>query len=444
MHILRVHAVYRNVVIHLSILLCLFLLPSPLAGTHHRSPPRDLSRFVQAHRYAELGKRLRNHNKAFTLLTHLAKKHHDPILTRTLKAASTILQLSRTQKQRLGMTEGELIQIALYMETAFAQIRKTHPYLPSQESGLARTIEYDPATGLRFIHLEHVRLVGRGSTKRVTKSLLYSTRKPQFVARCSAPQSLREEYALLKRLQGVYGIVNVMAFTEHDAHGQHYQTLFCELYRYGSLQKRLFTWLQKISLKEKIRLAYDMVSGLEGMHKLGIVHRDIKGENFLLTYHNHHYKAAIADLELARYTHEMEAAQSCMQVQWPFRPPEYYSLQHKMATTYLKGDIFAVGSILYALLYGKKPAWQKEGHIGRLESAPRESVYKIHHDVVCNQIQRRRQLLVEKRHLENTLSLREKFELLILHMVHEDSHMRPTSKRVRNTLRRLIHAKQKK
>eukprot|EP01017_Pseudomicrothorax_dubius_P022314 TRINITY_DN24106_c0_g1_i1.p1 TRINITY_DN24106_c0_g1~~TRINITY_DN24106_c0_g1_i1.p1 ORF type:complete len:164 (-),score=13.06 TRINITY_DN24106_c0_g1_i1:39-530(-) len=104
---------------------------------------------------------------------------------------------------------------------------------------------------------------------------------------------------------------------------------------------------QRLSPKEAYEIFDQLVNGYKDLHKLKIVHRDIKDANILLK----EGKWKISDFGLSRITQEnKEVLQS--RVGTPLFSP-YQILTGQKYTS--KCDMWSMGILLYKMLYGDVP-----------------------------------------------------------------------------------------
>lgn len=111
-----------------------------------------------------------------------------------------------------------------------------------------------------------------------------------------------------------------------------------------------------MDIKKFLSVAIDICNALNAAHEQGIVHRDIKLENIMLTKEG---KIKIADFGLASITTSPRMTQSGQVMGTPlYMPPE----QIKGQPTDNRSDIYALGITFYEMLTGNVPF--KEGDIG--------------------------------------------------------------------------------
>jgi serine/threonine protein kinase/Tfp pilus assembly protein PilF len=108
-----------------------------------------------------------------------------------------------------------------------------------------------------------------------------------------------------------------------------------------------------LSVKKTLHIAMQVAEGLKNAHEKGIVHRDLKSDNIMLTPDG---KVKIADFGLA----ELKGAstltsQPSIMGTLPYASPE----QLQGITTDEKTDIFSFGVVLYEMVTGRLPFWSE-------------------------------------------------------------------------------------
>lgn len=290
----------------------------------------------------------------------LAAEVKNPILLKAVVASQEMKKLSSD----LGISFAELLKISLFIETKMAhKVKQKGNYLGRSETGLARSVEYDPETKSTFIHLHThgTSQIGKGRKKVVTKSILYHPTRPELLAHCSTKIPMPKEIIALQKLQGLPGIVETKAFTSRkDNHGTPIYGVLCNYYREGDLEQFLKNRKIGLSINRKMKIAADILQGLESMHKNGYVHRDLNIKNYLINVEKGKkggtkIKAVIADLGRAIPIEKVKGEM----VQWnsSYTAPEGILRKNLEGKDYTYSDIYAVGCAFYNLLTGKRAPW---------------------------------------------------------------------------------------
>lgn len=133
---------------------------------------------------------------------------------------------------------------------------------------------------------------------------------------------------------------------------------------------------KKFSLKTICMIAEQILSGIEKIHKKGIVHRDIKPDNFLIGYGKLHNRLYIIDFGLSKKfinteTFQHEDFNQCRQFTGSFR---YSSIKnHKGIEQSRRDDLESIGYMFIFFLKGKLP-WQ--GLSGTTKKEKLRNVYE--------------------------------------------------------------------
>jgi TolB-like protein/predicted Ser/Thr protein kinase len=117
--------------------------------------------------------------------------------------------------------------------------------------------------------------------------------------------------------------------------------------------------------KEAVRIAIQIASALEAAHARGILHRDLKPGNVLLTASG----PKLLDFGLAKLTADSNATQTMAVMGTPlYMSPE----QAEGKPLDARSDVFSFGSVLYELLTGRR-AFESLAAVLRDDPAPLES-----------------------------------------------------------------------
>jgi serine/threonine protein kinase len=134
-----------------------------------------------------------------------------------------------------------------------------------------------------------------------------------------------------------------------------------------SLQQVIEKWAP-IPPEFALAITYQILLGLEHAHNKGIVHRDIKPGNIMLTRYG---RVKITDFGLAKLTQsntQETAANSILGT------PLYMSPEQAFGETVDKrSDLFSLGTVLYEMLTGKQP-FAGENYMGVIQNIINKSV----------------------------------------------------------------------
>ncbi len=108
-----------------------------------------------------------------------------------------------------------------------------------------------------------------------------------------------------------------------------------------------------LPVSEAVRLLRDVVDALAHAHKHGVVHRDIKPDNVLLSERH----ALVTDFGVAKAVSEATGRQQLTTAGVALGTPAYMSPEQAAADPQIdhRADIYAVGALAYELLTGRPP-----------------------------------------------------------------------------------------
>lgn len=109
--------------------------------------------------------------------------------------------------------------------------------------------------------------------------------------------------------------------------------------------------------KEAVQIVLQVAQALEHAHRRGLVHRDVKPANIIITREG---VVKLADLGLARHTHdrELDKVEQGLTIGTPFYiAPELIQLKTEPD---IRADIYSLGATLYHMVTGQPPFPYKE------------------------------------------------------------------------------------
>ena len=295
-------------------------------------------------------------------LQELAHEHECLPMEQAIKASKRLKSISKGLKLSLG----ELFEIALFIETSLkAEVEKHGPYVSRIRTGLARTIEVDPKTGYTFIHLglKKGSKIGSGRKKVVTKSLLYHKNHPQVVAHCVTETPMPAEIAALQELHNLPGMMKMLTNTERtNEHGKKVYAIICKYYNGGTFAEKVKNKKTKFSLKQKMQVAVDILTGLSSMHSKGYVHRDLNLRNcfFDIVKRGKHkkYRGILADMGRALPIHKASGVPA--QGNPYYIAPEGITFHRMKHEDYYYSDMYAMGCVLQQLFHKSRGKWSSK------------------------------------------------------------------------------------
>lgn len=160
------------------------------------------------------------------------------------------------------------------------------------------------------------------------------------------------EVQLTGRLSGHPNVVTVF---DSGLTGAGRPYIAMDLYERGSLRDRLLA-SGPLPLAEVLRVGVKIAGALDAAHREGIVHRDVKPQNILVSRYD---EPALADFGTARLVAEIDAS-ARTEALTPFHAaPEVLEGQPPTPAS----DVYSLGSTLYQLLAGRA-AFQRDGDFG--------------------------------------------------------------------------------
>ncbi|KAJ3084862.1 hypothetical protein HK102_000538 [Quaeritorhiza haematococci] len=121
--------------------------------------------------------------------------------------------------------------------------------------------------------------------------------------------------------------------------------LVMEYMDHGSLYTRINSLEPALPWKDRISIARDVASGMAYLHRVGLIHRDLKSQNVLLDSYN---RAKITDFGMSMVRTEsrsyIQVSEAAGSVYW--MAPECFGLQPRVSN---QSDVYAFGIILWEL-----------------------------------------------------------------------------------------------
>lgn len=165
----------------------------------------------------------------------------------------------------------------------------------------------------------------------------------------SRERFLREQRAM-GRLTGHPNIAGVLQVGEADSG---YLYLVMQYYGEGSVHARIQR-LRFLPVDEVLRLGVKMAGALGSAHRLGIVHRDVKPANILLTDYG---EPALSDFGIAHITGGFKTATGTFTGSPAFTAPEILGGDPPSEAS----DVYGLGATLFAALTGHAAYERRSG-----------------------------------------------------------------------------------
>lgn len=105
---------------------------------------------------------------------------------------------------------------------------------------------------------------------------------------------------------------------------------------------------QPMSVSEALSTGIKLASAIETAHRSGILHRDVKPSNVLVTTYN---EPALTDFGIAGHMHEV-AADDEVRISYPWAAPE---LLDGRSNGSVASDVYSLGATIWNLLVGRSP-----------------------------------------------------------------------------------------
>ena len=200
------------------------------------------------------------------------------------------------------------------------------------------------------------RELGRGASaivflardRRLDRLVAIKVLRPDLVSSTAALRFARE-IAILASLQHP----NILPL--HDCGFVEGMDYYVTPYVEGESLRQRLEREHRLPVADALRIAIDLADALAHLHQRGLVHRDVKPENILLSSG----RAILADFGIAAL--RSPAPENCITRDGSGIPgtPLYMSPEQRFATDAVDGraDIYSLGLVLLEMLIGEVPRW---------------------------------------------------------------------------------------
>lgn len=208
----------------------------------------------------------------------------------------------------------------------------------------------EPREGVRIGQYEIGEELGIGAMGVVYKA--FDRRLRRLVAlKFLASELTRDETARYRfqreaRLAASLDHPNLATVHEIGETAEGRQYIVTPFYGGGSLKQRLES--SRLDVEEAVAIAAQIASGLSAAHDAGIIHRDVKPANILLTESG---QAKLVDFGIAKLANGTRLTQTGSSLGTPaYKSPE----QSRGETVDHRADIWSLGAVLYEMLCGRR------------------------------------------------------------------------------------------
>ena len=160
------------------------------------------------------------------------------------------------------------------------------------------------------------------------------------------PERFQREIKLAARLQHPH------ILTVHDSGEAAGRLWFTMPYVEGETLRRRLERDGQLPLDDALRIAREVADGLDFAHRHGVIHRDVKPENILLSDGH----ALVADFGISRGTAADGPGEALTETGVALGTPAYMSPEQATGQPVdARTDVYALGAVLYEMLAGEPP-----------------------------------------------------------------------------------------
>jgi len=167
----------------------------------------------------------------------------------------------------------------------------------------------------------------------------------------SLAQSLGAE-RFLREIRTAARLQHPHILSVHDSGEADGQLWFAMPYVEGETLRQRLRREGQLSLPDALRIAREVADGLDFAHRHGVVHRDVKPENILLSDEH----ALVADFGISRALAGEESGEALTETGVSVGTPAYMSPEQAAGQPVdARTDVYALGAVLYEMLAGEPP-----------------------------------------------------------------------------------------
>jgi serine/threonine protein kinase len=405
-----------------------------------RSHVNKLSTLIFENRWTKVGREVEKGFKHSTLkmkdLAKIAKTYPQSPFSKALEASKRISKLRNCTPPSFHT----LFPIALFAETRLKkELSKGHHFWEKNKFG--KELQADPKTKELFIHLgdNKKNIIGKGRQKLVIKTIRYNSKHPEVMAYGYTKSGIDREVKSMKALRNLPHVMNMRAFLSHkDPHSKKkLNGIVTKIYNSGSLQDIIYKRHHyRLTLKEKIKIASDLVTGLHAMHSKKFAHRDLGAKNYFINIEGkkpgkRRITGCVADMGRTAATRNI--VKMAVQGNSYYMPPEGFFLKKMRKKDYYQSDLFAFGCAMWNMYYGKLPEWSYKRYFKQEHGSTKS---RQHH--LISMINKVRHDKLRELNKQKSSSPRVQFQKLIIKMTDPSPHKRGTTGSAKYALKRML------
>lgn len=214
-----------------------------------------------------------------------------------------------------------------------------------------------------------LKLIGKGGTAVLYKAIQMSLDRVVAIKRLhqhlTEDENFTRRFVLEAKAAASLDQTNIVKIIDFGSENRSY-FMVMEYIEGDSLRAVLDQW-KKIPLDVSLAIVYEVLAGLEHAHAKGIVHRDIKPGNIMITQTG---QAKITDFGLAKL---LEGASHHTAADTVLGTPLYMSPEQAFGESVdQRSDLFSLGTMLYEMMTGVQP-FHDDNYMGVLQNIAKKN-----------------------------------------------------------------------
>mmetsp|Transcript_115657 Transcript_115657/g.360240 ORF Transcript_115657/g.360240 Transcript_115657/m.360240 type:complete len:470 (-) Transcript_115657:1-1410(-) len=263
--------------------------------------------------------------------------------------ARAVVESNNADTDITTMIKEKGLPISLYSllgSGSFARVYKG-TWVHNGEEGVALELEKSPAVAVKCIRKRRSAVMNGGHAGEIPRWLQREIQTSLALRHVNLVQLFQ---ASIER----YPFIMVMEFCDG---GTLYELL------HNDRGEQLGPWLDRLSWRQRLKLAADVATGMEHMHAMGVMHRDLKTQNVMLAQPVRSTEdeplAKVCDFGLAReFGNEMEVL-SRQVGSWQYMAPEVF--EDKDSYTEMV-DVYSFSMVMFELITDEIPFSHLSSH----------------------------------------------------------------------------------